>query len=78
MIEVKNEFIKQFKYGEYIIYIKETNNDYYEAYIQNEKYGVISLMIGIYKKGSSLKEFIEWVENDLDNYICEYKENYED
>lgn len=78
MKEVKNDVIKKFEYGEYVIYIKDTSNDYYEAYIQNEKYGIISLMIGVYKKGSSLEDFINWLENDLDNYICEYKENYED
>lgn len=77
MKEVRNEFIKQFIYGDYIIYIKEDSISY-EGYLQNEIYGVISLMIGVPKKQNTLDELIELIENNLQSYINDYKENYED
>ena len=77
MKEVRNEFIKQFVYGDYIIYIKEDSVSY-EGYLQNELYGVISLMIGVPKKQNTLNELIELIENNLQSYINDYKENYED
>lgn len=77
MKEVRNEFIKQFVYGDYIIYIKEDSISY-EGYLQNELYGVISLMIGVPKKQNTLNELIELIENNLQSYINDYKENYED
>lgn len=77
MKEVKNEFIKQFVYGDYIIYIKE-ENICYESYIQNELYGVISLMFGVPKKENTLEEFINMIKFNITDYINDYKRDYED
>ena len=78
MKEVKNDFIKKFEYGDYLIYIKDCGS-HYESYIQHIEYGVMVLMWGIDKaKNMTLEEYIEIVSNNLEEYIESYKEDYED
>lgn len=81
MKEIKNDVIKKYSYENYVIYIKDTTkNGYelYEAYLQNEEYGVISLMFGTLKQNGSFEQFIEIVKHNLDSYIGYYKEEYKD
>ena len=77
MKEIKNDIIKKFIYGDYVIYIKETS-DTYESYLQNEKYGVIELMFGTPKNQQTLEEFISLVNNNIIEYIIEYREEYKE
>ena len=80
MIEIKTDIIKEFIYKKdynYIIYIKETINKY-ESYLQNEDYGVISLMFGVNKHQTSLNAFISCINENIESYIYNYKELYED
>lgn len=80
MIEIKSEIIKEFIYKKnynYVVYIKETINSY-ESYLQNEEYGVISLMFGVSKKGTKLDSFISLVNESLEEYIEIYKDSYEE
>ncbi len=85
MEEIKNDIIKKYKYKNYVIYIKETE-DSYESYLQNEDYGVISLMFGISKeqvfnkvhKYYTLIPFINLIEKNIEDYILTYKIDYED
>lgn len=78
MKEVKNDFIKKFVYGDYLIYIKDCGS-HYESYIQNKEYGILQLMWGIdIAKNIPLEEYIEMVNNNLMEYIESYKEDYED
>ena len=78
MIEFKNDFIKKFEYGDYLVYIKECSS-HYESYLQHKEYGVLQLMWGIDKaKNITLEEYIEIVNNNLEEYIESYKKDYED
>ena len=80
MKEIKNDMIKKYQYKEYVIYVKDTKYGY-EYYLQNEKYGVLELMFGL-PKNRDLENDIEndiiVVFHNLDNYIKNYKEQYED
>ena len=75
MEEIKNDFIKKYSYKNYVVYIKETNISY-EYYLQNEEYGVISLMFGIPK--SDIKDIENIILANIEDYIETYKEEYED
>lgn len=77
MKEIKNDIIKKFVYGDYVIYIKETSSTY-ESYLQNEAYGVIDLMFGGTKEQNTLEEFIDLVHNNIVDYIQCYQKEYED
>lgn len=80
MVEIKSQIIKEFIYKsdiKYVVYIKETINSY-EAYLQNEDCGVISLMFGIDKNQTKLDNFIIMVNDNLQEYIELYKQDYED
>ena len=77
MIEQKNDIIKKYKYNNYVIYIKETENTL-ESYLQNEKYGIINLMFGVSKEQNTLEELLEIVKDNIDNDIKHYKKSYED
>lgn len=77
MKEVKNiELIKVLKYrNKYFVYaFKE--DDHYELYLKHEDYGILYLMIGAPIEQQSLDTLIAI--SDLDEYIEEYKERYED
>lgn len=81
MKEIKNDIIKKYKYENYVIYIKDTtknNYELYEAYLQNEEYGVISLMFGALKQNQTFEQFMELVEHNLECYIGSYQEDIED
>ena len=75
MEEIKNDIIKKYVYKNYVIYEKETE-DSFEYYIQNEKYGVISLMFGLTKEDKEQNLIV--VYNNLEDYIKDYKQDYED
>lgn len=53
----------------YVYVIKE--DKYYEYWLQNKRYGVMSLMFGIKDYDLSI------IENNLLDYINDYKEEYE-
>lgn len=81
MKEIKNDIIKKYKYENYVIYIKDTtknNYELYEAYLQNEEYGVISLMFGVMKEDYSLKDMENIILANIEDYILTYKIDYED
>ena len=81
MKEVKNDVIKKFEYNvnndTYFIYIVETKYGY-GCYLQNNDYGVISLMFGLPKEQNNLEETIEIVRNNLGDEIEIYKREYEE
>jgi len=79
MIEFKNDFIKKFEYGDYLIYIKDCIS-HYESYIQHKEYGIIQLMFGIdtAKNRITLQDFINTVNSNIEEYIEIYKQDYED
>ena len=77
MKEVKNiELIKVLKYKDkYLVYaFKE--DEHYELYLKHEDYGIMFMMIGAPIKQQSLDTLIAI--SDLDEYVEEYKERYED
>lgn len=76
MKEVKNDIIKKYDFLEYNIYIKDCG-DSYNCYLQNKHYGIIMLMFGIAKSDSDLKQLEQMIENNLNEYIELYKEDYE-
>lgn len=77
MKEIKNDIIKKYKYKEYVVYVKwNFKNLCYEFYLQNENYGIISLMFGIPK--CDIKDMEEIIKNNLLDYIEIYKQDYED
>ena len=66
---------KRFEYkvenSVYYVYVIN-NGDYYEYWLQNSIYGVMSLIF-------AMKEYdLSLVENNLLDYIENYKEKYED
>lgn len=78
MVETKSDIIKQFIYKKninYVIYVKDTISTY-EFYLQNENYGIISLMFGIPK--CDIKDMEEIIKSNIENYIELYQEEYED
>lgn len=69
--EIKNDIIKKYQYKEYVVYVKETKSCY-EYYLQDEQYGVISLMFGLLK--SDIEDMEEIIESNIEDYIESYKE----
>lgn len=77
MEELKNDIRKKYKYKEYVVYVKwNFKNLYYEFYLQNEKYGIISLMFGIPK--SDMEDMENIILANIEDYILTYKIDYED
>ena len=79
MKEVKNDIIKKYEYKDYVVYVKVNEEDgFYDYYLQNEKeqYGIISLMFGV--PTSDIENIEEIIENNIEDYIKLYKEDYED
>jgi len=76
MKEVKNSFIKEYEYGDYRIYVKETT-DTYEFYLQHTDYGVIMLMYGLLKN-RPYNELLDIINKNLLEQMVFYKEEYED
>lgn len=77
MIEIQNDIRKKYKYKDYVVYVKwNFKNLCYEFYLQNEEYGVISLMFGIPK--SDIKDIENIILANIEDYIETYKEEYED
>lgn len=77
MKEVKNiELVKVLKYKDkYLVYAFKKDN-YYELYLENKNYGIMSFIMGAPVEQQSLDTLIAI--SDLDEYIEEYKERYED
>ena len=77
MKEIENDIIKKYQYKGYVIYAKYCKKELcYEFYLQNEKYGIMNFMFGIPK--SDMEFFKEIVLYDIENYIDNYKKDYED
>lgn len=77
MEEIKNDIRKKYKYKEYVVYVKWNYKELcYEFYLQNENYGVISLMFGISK--SDIKDMENIILANIEDYILTYKIDYED
>ena len=77
MKEIKNKVLKTYEHGDYLIYLID-ENDSYDFYLQNVKYGIISLIFGLKKTDTTLKETINIVETNLEDYIKIYQNLYED
>lgn len=77
MKEVKNDIIKKYKYKKYAIYIKEVENNY-ECYFQNEVYCEIGYMYCVSKEEYNLKQTIELIKENFDEWVKLYKFQYED
>ena len=77
MEEVKNiELVKVLKYKDkYLVYAFK-KDDYYELYLKNKNYGIMSFIMGAPIEQQSLDTLIAI--SDLDEYVEDYKENYED
>lgn len=81
MIELKDiKLLKVFQvddynYNNYYYYIFEDSDNYY-SYIQNKNYGVLMLVYGVPKEQQTLEDFMN--NYNLDEYIQEYQELYED
>lgn len=65
----------EFRKNNWLILIKETPITY-EGYIQNENIGIIKMMYGLSKEDIDIWEFIELIEEDLEEYKFIYKEEY--
>ena len=75
-IKLINVFqVNEFELCNYYYYIFEDKENYY-SYIQNKNYGVLMLVYGVPKKQQTLDEFINCY--NLDEFILEYQERYED
>lgn len=80
MIEIKSDMVKEFIYKKdynYVIYVKETITSY-ECYLQNENYGIITLLFGVNKRETTMQDFIETILGCIDSHIEDYKKSYED
>ena len=77
MKEIENDIIKKYSYKDYVVYIKDYY-DSYECFLQKESYGVIELMFGVMKEDYSLKEIEDLIEANIEEYIDDYKEEFED
>lgn len=77
MKEVKNiELVKVLKYKDkYFIYAFKEDN-HYKLYLKHEDYGIMFLMIGAPIEQQSLDILIAI--SEIDDYVEEYKERYED
>jgi len=85
-MEVLENVAKSFAFGDYIVecvYLPE--DDTVEFWLQHKNYGIKLLMfgenandIGWHGKGIPDTSVIDLIENNLDSYIKEYQEQYED
>ena len=77
MKEVKNiELIKVLKYKDkYFVYAFK-KDDYYELYLENKNYGIMSFIMGAPIEQQSLDTLIAI--SEIDDCIENYKERYED
>jgi len=77
MKEIKNDIRKKYQYKDYVVYVKYNEEELtYEFYLQNEKYGIISLMFGIPK--SDIEDIESIILANIEDYILTYKVDYED
>lgn len=77
MEEIKNDIRKKYEYKDYVVYVKWNYKELcYDFYLQNEKYGVISLMFGIPK--SDIEDIESIILANIEDYILIYKIDYED
>lgn len=77
MKELENDIIKKYSYEDYVVYIKE-NLNVYECYLQNENYGTINCMFGLSKEQVNLKQLIDIINDNLQQEIEYYKQEFED
>ncbi len=67
--------VDEYNYNNYYYYIFKDSENYY-SYIQNKNYGVLMLVYGVPKEQQTLDDFMN--NYNLDEYIQEYQELYED
>lgn len=67
--------VDEYNYNNYYYYIFEDKENYY-SYLQNKNYGVLMLVYGVPKEQQTLEDFMNCY--NLDEYIQEYQELYED
>lgn len=78
MKEVKNiKLLKVLNYKDnYFVYAFLKDNDYYELYLENKNYGIMSFIMGAPREQQSLDTLIAI--SEIDDCINDYKERYED
>ncbi len=81
-MEQTNAKIKQYKEGDYLVNIVETDEKY-SAWIEHHLYGVSSEMFGVAKQPPGLpavteEDFLQMVKNELPKNISAYREEYMD
>ena len=77
MKELENDIIKKYSYEDYIVYIKDYENNW-ECYLQNKNYGTINCMFGLLKEQVSLEQLIDIINDNLKQEIEYYKQEFED
>ena len=77
MKEIRNKDFKKYEYGDYYIYIIETE-DCYESYLQHKNYGIIMLTFGVDKRQATAEQTLYMTKNEIEDYIKIYKDTYED
>lgn len=77
MKEIKNKVLKTYEYWDHLIYLIDENESY-GFYLQNAKYGIISLIFGLKKSENTLEDTIDIIKTNLDDYIKIYHNLYED
>ena len=70
-----------YEYGKYYVTVTETKTTF-NAWLTLKNYGISSYMFGWLKNQPTgetytLPEFLELVENNIDDYIMSYRENME-
>lgn len=80
MKEIENDIIKKYNYKNYVVYAKWCKEELcYEFYLQNEEYGIITLMFGIPASDmEDMEDMQEIVLANIEDYIEIYEQDYED
>ena len=80
MKRIKNQVLRTYEHDGYIVEITRENccgHDSYAAYLGHPNIGIKEMMFGHDIETIELGLFIELVEVNLDEYIEDYKEEYE-
>ena len=72
-----NNRIRRYTHGEYNIDIV-TKTGVYEAWLSRNDMSISAFMFGVSSADVSFEEFIEIVQNNLTQYICNYIAEYDD
>ena len=77
MKEIKNDIIKKYSYKDYVVYVKNYD-DSYECYLQKESIGIMYFMFGLLKEYHDLETIKQTIKGNIEDYIVDYKEEFED